>query len=605
MTKKIIIFYILIIVSLPVLAQRNNKENQYLYPENTKETNTFGHYYRRALDNKTSNNFLSIPSDVLEFTKELERSNNILPLDGFLDPAEYYIGPNDILDINIWGEIPLTLPVIVAPDGSLVITGIGEVQLKDKSLADAKELVSQEVKKKFKATSISVTLKNPRLFYVSVIYSLSLKDVRTFIVSSADRVHKAVSLAVLQMLEEGSEKIITDRNIDFGSNIDFDKKVNYFNQEKLEKDEYSLRNIKVFRRNGDTIKVDLVKYFSMGDIESNPYLRDGDIVFIPKEDLEANSIAIYGEVNNPGLFEYCKGDKITTALRIALGNLEKADLKNVELTRLDEDWSGFNTSIVNLEAIIEKKAEDIELLPGDRIFIRPLYKTKQVKEIEIKGEVFSPGKYPIIKGKTKLTDVIKLAGGFTEYASLAEAKIIRKSISDDKIQQNPDYVRLENMRLGAVDKLDVEYITLEEALKRGSVAVDFKKIFIENDKNSDITLEGDEIIYIPIKTNSVYVLGQVNNPGYITITGNADYKYYIEKAGGYSESAKKKDVVIIKAGSKEWKDPSTTKIESGDIIWVPKKIYHDYLTWMEIFRDIGSVLGAASTLTLIIIQIFR
>jgi protein involved in polysaccharide export with SLBB domain len=599
MIRKIAIFCVLVIVSLPAFAQRENqRENRYLFPDAGRETNALGDYYRRTLGdnfNMSGNRFLL---DLSNLTKQLDERTAlpIIPLDGFLDTAEYYLGPNDILDINIWGDIPINLPAVITPEGSLIITGVGEVQLKDKSLAEAKEIIGNEVKKKFKSSSISVTLRGPRTFSVSVVID-GIKNLGPFIVSSVDRISKAIYLALIHQLEL---EVRTQMYNSFNTN-----QITYFDKNEPEIREYSLRNIKVFRRNGDTAKVDLVKYFSMGDTESNPYLRDGDLVFVPKENLETNSIAIYGEVYQPGIFEYCKGDKISTALKIALGNLENSDLRNVELTRLTEDWSNFNTSIVNLEAIMEKHENDIELLPGDRIFVLPLYyKPKAViKEVEIKGEVITPGKYPIIKGETKLTDIIKLSGGFTKYASIGEAKILRKNLFDDEIQQNPEYVRLKTLRLGAVSKTDLEYFTTEEAIKRGFVAANFKKIFIDKEEKYDITLEGDEIIYVPINTNSVYVSGQVSNPGYISINGNADYKYYIEKAGGYSESAKKKNVVIIKAGSKDWKDPSDTIIESGDIIWVPKKIYYDYVTWGEIFRDITSVLVSVGTLALLVIQI--
>ena len=610
MLRKIFIFCTLILISLPVFAQRerrdNLRENSYLSPENSRETNSIGVYYRRtleALGNKPfGNSDMSGISKQLEDERLLYEQRLLIPLNGFVDPNEYYLGPNDILEINIWGDVPFNIPAIITPEGNLIITKVGEVKLKDKSLAQAKEIITTEINKKFKATSVSVTLKSPRTFSVSVVGVM--ESIGPFIVSSVDRIDKAISLTMIQKLQLMGSKT--------NNGVVYDR-LTYFNQNKNEElkfkqEEYSLRNIKVFRRNGDTAIVDLVKYFSMSDVAGNPYLRDGDIVFVPKEELEDNSIGIYGEVYKPGIFEYRKGDKISTALKIAFGSLENSDLKNVELTRLSENGSNFNTSIVNLEAILENNAEDIELLPGDRIFIRRLYRTraKSIKNVEIKGEVLVPGKYPIIRGETKLSEIINLAGGFTEYASLAEAKIVRKSIfSEDEMQQNPDYVRLEAIRLGDVSKSDIEYFSIEEAIKRGFVVADFKKIFIDKDEKSDIILEGDEIIFVPTNTNSVYVSGQVNNPGYITITDNANYKYYIEKAGGYSESAKKKGAVIIKAGSKEWKEPSKTMIESGDIIWVPKKVYYDYLTWTEIFRDTGGTIISLGTFIVLLYQIFK
>lgn len=44
----------------------------------------------------------------------------------------------------------------------------------------------------------------------------------------------------------------------------------------------SVSNILLARRSGDSTNVNLRRYREDGDLESNPYLRDGDVVFVPK-----------------------------------------------------------------------------------------------------------------------------------------------------------------------------------------------------------------------------------------------------------------------------------------------------------------------------------
>lgn len=595
MKKNIFLYLIFVILfsncALYSQSNKDKKENQYLSTEAFSELDVLSKYYKKALTGKGDKTDLeSLSNAKTDYAKIFDKSSGLLPIDGFVNAENYYLGPNDILEVTISSATPITIPVTISPEGSIVINYVGEINLKNLTLDKAKEKIINEIKKKFKSNDISVILKSPRVFNVSVVGNVNFPG--TFTVSAFDRVDRIVALAV-------KEKEVQQIN----KTIEMEK-LPYFRDEVVEnRFDYSLRNIKIFRKNGDTINVDLIKYFAIGDNSSNPYLRDGDIILIPKEDIEGNFIGIFGAVKQPGKFEYCKGDKLSTAIKIAQGTIENSDLSNIELTRISEDWSTFTVSKIDYNDIITNKSHDIELKPGDRIFVRPLKSIKPTKEVTIKGEVLKPGKYPIVKGVTKLSEVIKSAGGFTENASLAEARIIRKIISDDELRKNPDYERLETMRLGKLDRTDIEYFTVEEAIKRGYVVTDFKKLFLKNEKNYDITLEGDEIIYIPTNYNSVYVYGQVNNPGYIRIENGKDYKYYIEKAGGLSEGAIKGDIAIIKAGTKEWKEPSDTQIESGDIIWIPKKTYRDFSGWWEIAKDITSFIISTSTLVLLIIQI--
>jgi protein involved in polysaccharide export with SLBB domain len=94
------------------------------------------------------------------------------------------------------------------------------------------------------------------------------------------------------------------------------------------------------------------------------------------------------------------------------------------------------------------------------------------------------------------------------------------------------------MRLGTMDEEDRQYFNLEYAIKRNFVSVDFKRLFIEEQVEQDITLEDGDVIIIPKKTNTIYVYGQIARPGYIDYVEGKDYEYYIEKAGGTTEMAK-------------------------------------------------------------------
>jgi protein involved in polysaccharide export with SLBB domain len=541
---------------------------------------------------------------------KLGKSLSFTPIDGIINPDEYILGPNDILQLNVFGGISFDYSLRVTPEGMVVIPTVNEVSVKNLSLSAAKIKIIEEIKKKYKVNNISVTLNNPRQFNVNV---TGIVDPGSFVVSAFDRVDKIVYLSTRQIkIKPEKEEILEQPGKETSSKEDIKsselfRKLPYVKEAKEEKnknqDEFSLRKIKIYRKNGDTLSVDLIKFYMTGDLKYNPYLSDGDVVFIPAVDLKGNSVTVFGAVKNPGAFEFCQGDNISALLDLVQGPSVLANLKEVGLTRVDSTWQNITTSIINVESILNHKSEDILLKGGDRLFFREKVRIHEDREVILKGEIWRPGKYPIIKGVTKLSEVIESAGGFTEFASLYDAKVIRKKILDDDLESNPDYNRLRNLRLGKLDKYEMEYFNLEEAIKRNLVVVDFKKLFIDKDKKADIILQGNETIIIPSNMHSVMVYGQVANPGAITFVTGMDYKYYIEKAGGFSDGAVKSDVKIIKAGSKNWVDPGKTTLENGDTIWVPKETIREFDYWWNLFRDIGSVIISVSTLIVLIVQI--
>jgi len=125
--------------------------------------------------------------------------------------------------------------------------------------------------------------------------------------------------------------------------------------------------------------------------------------------------------------------------------------------------------------------------------------------------------------------------------------------------------------------------------------VDFKRLFLNADKTSDVTLRDGDFILVPSRSKAVYVYGQVANPGDVTYVPGSDYRYYIEKAGGYSESADRDKVSVIRAGTKKWLDAREASVEEGDDIFVSIRSPHDFGYYFALVRDIVSVATAGAT----------
>jgi protein involved in polysaccharide export with SLBB domain len=195
------------------------------------------------------------------------------------------------------------------------------------------------------------------------------------------------------------------------------------------------------------------------------------------------------------------------------------------------------------------------------------------------GEVQFPGMYPIIQGETTLKAVITQAGGFTPYANLKEAEIIRimeKELSD------PDIEWMKRIPIENMTRMEYEYYK-SNIREKTELVVDFDALFNGGDCTQDITLCHQDVINIPYQTRTVRVQGQVARPGLVEWMPDKNYLYYIEQAGSFVYNAKKGKIRVIRADSGKWLKPSRSlRINIGDTIFVPEK--PEVNNWV-VFKD--------------------
>ena len=141
--------------------------------------------------------------------------------------------------------------------------------------------------------------------------------------------------------------------------------------------------------------------------------------------------------------------------------------------------------------------------------------------------------------------------------------------NDDEKKRMEDVLKLMRRELGEglTDSLKLELdsvftvgINLEEALaKPGSSA--------------DIVLREGDVISVPEMTSTVKINGAVMMPNTVTYMDGENVKYYLNQAGGYSQSAKKsKKFIIYMNGQVERVKARSKKVEPGCEIVVPNKV---------------------------------
>jgi len=171
------------------------------------------------------------------------------------------------------------------------------------------------------------------------------------------------------------------------------------------------------------------------------------------------------------------------------------------------------------------------------------------QKIHMVGEVRNPGTYPLT-GDMSLIEAIARAGSTMPTAS-GEALIVRAKTG--KQTQGPI--------LPHGDDTDVTTVDLK-ALQSGALS-------------QNVALRDGDTIFVP-RAESVYVFGQVKNPGAYAIQRNTTVLQALSLAGGVNErgaTGRIKVVRIEKGKTVEVKVKLTDIVRPGDTIMVPERFF--------------------------------
>ena len=303
-----------------------------------------------------------------------------------------------------------------------------------------------------------------------------------------------------------------------------------------------------------------------------------------------NMISIFGSVHFPGQYPLSKNMSLADAIRAAGGPKNGTYNAEIEITSYSKTGKKFTST--NKFSSIEQ-AEAVLLNEMDTINLKQI--SNEIKTVEIKGEVFFPGIYPISENQT-LSELILRAGGFTEYASPRASYFQREALKNAE-QERFETAQSELRRkillsstaggLGQ-ESLDGKQISqLTELVSRnanssnngvmGRLVIDLEGIM--NGESDDIVLENGDTINIPKNKQSISVIGEVFVSNSHIFKDNLSIDDYISMSGGVTTFADKSSVYVIKSdGSILSPNQISTgffresSLEPGDAIVVPLQV---------------------------------
>lgn len=306
-------------------------------------------------------------------------------------------------------------------------------------------------------------------------------------------------------------------------------------------------------------------------------LKNNDLLYIPSiHDIKySGDVYISGEIKNPGVYPYSDNMTLEDFVITAGGLKDEASLVRVDVSRRIKDNKGTevtetvgqNFTFGLKDGFIVDGEPGFVLEPYDQVFVRKSPGYSIQKNVKVNGEVLYEGEYSLNFKNERLSSLIERAGGITAFGYAKGTKLTRVA-NDDEKKRMEDVLKLMRRELGEglTDSLKLELdsvftvgINLEEALaKPGSSA--------------DIVLREGDVISVPEMTSTVKINGAVMMPNTVTYMDGENVKYYLNQAGGYSQSAKKsKKFIIYMNGQVERVKARSKKVEPGCEIVVPNK----------------------------------
>ncbi|WP_337483666.1 SLBB domain-containing protein, partial [Prevotella pectinovora] len=295
-------------------------------------------------------------------------------------------------------------------------------------------------------------------------------------------------------------------------------------------------------------------------------LQPNDVLFIPtkQEMMEEQTITIHGEVNYPGIYKYASNETLEDFVLQAGGLKNSASTVKVDVARrvmnpkalTNDSISAYTYSFALKDGFVIDGTPGFHLMPFDEVYVRKSPGFSKQQNVVVDGEVMFSGTYTLQRKNTRLSDVIKAAGGINDRGYAAGATLVRKINESER-------KRLEAARKMALEQY--EQVAAEEAAKTGksvditnserikkfqiedtySVGIELDKAIANPGSDVDIVLrEGDRIV-VPQYTGTVKINGEVMYPNTVGFVKGKKASYYIDQAGGFNNKAKRGQTYII------------------------------------------------------------
>ncbi len=464
---------------------------------------------------------------------------------------EYRISIGDKLQVKIWGAYEYEETLKVDPMGNIFVPRIGPIKVLGIKNSELQSIVASRASEIFES-NVGV--------YAALLTTQPVKVFVTGFVQKPGLYEGYSSDSILSYLDKAGGV-----DINRGSFIE----IEVSRSNKL----YKQINLYDFLLYG---KLDVVQFY------------DGDTILVKAR---KNHISVKGDVRNSYEFEFA-GNEIqgSKVIEYAKPNTKSNFAK---ITR--QTGENINSFYMNLQDFNKST-----FYPDDLIEI-VFDKLKETISVSVEGEHNGKKKY-ILPYTATLDDLLKLVP-LNERSNIKAIQIFREETA---IRQKELFdTSLYNLERKLLDTSSIvsesqaslhlkEVGSIREFIQNAREQVKPKgQIILSNVKDyKNVLLQDNDTIFIPPMSSVISINGEVLFPNSIAYN-RSSIKYYVAKAGGFTDNADKKKAAVIHSDGSSERVSMNYAPKTGDEVLIMPKIKFKWFPLMKEVSDI--VFNAAVT----------
>lgn len=475
---------------------REIEENDQIYSKRLQNRSP-GWLYDNSLDSRMD----YITDDTLYFAPTAEKKKKVFGRDIFNNkyltfepqmniatPQNYVLGPGDQLVIDIYGNTQQSEILTISPDGEVTVPNVGPIQVSGLTVSAAQSRIRGKMGKFYTDSDIKVTVGQTRTIIVNVMgevmapgtYTLSAFSTVFNALYMAGGISDLGTLRNVKVIRNGRQISVVDiyefilngrlsGNVRLQDNdvvqvgayeciVDISGRVKRPMAYEMRKTEslatllkYSggftgdayKKLIRVLRKSEDLKSVYNVEEFELSDFK----MDDGDSVIVDSIiNRYKNMVEVRGAVYRPGMYHL--GGKISSVrslIEYASGLSEEAMTARAVIRRVKPNRT-HEVVPIDLDGIMNGIAADVPLQNEDVLFVPTLAEHQNLRTLTIDGEVICPGTYEY-SDKMAIEDLVLMAGGLTDDASMVKIDVSRRIIDPDAREASLEVARTFSMEL--------------------------------------------------------------------------------------------------------------------------------------------------------------
>ncbi|MBK1723527.1 capsid assembly protein [Thiocystis violacea] len=445
-----------------------------------------------------------------------------------LNPG-YRIMPGDQITVRAWGALEVDLVLPVDTQGNIFIPEVGPVQVQGVTAAELNDRVTKAIKEIY-TDNVSVYTNLQGVQPVAVFVTGYVKNPGRYSGPPRD--------SVLNFLDQAG-------GIDLETG--------------------SFRDIRVTRDNRAIAHVDLYPFLING-VLPRPQFEEGDTIVVGRQ---GAMVAVAGDVAQAYRFEL---DAPTQSVDELLRWVQlKPGVSHVLLTGV-RDTGPFSSYLT----MPDLRSNWVQA--GDQLLFSADQRNETIV-VQIEGSFEGPSRFTVPRD-AQLMELLDSVPVDPELADVDSVSIRRKSVAQRQRESLDESLRrLETAYLGASSQtVDEAKIRVSEAELIQDFVTRARKleptgrlVVAESGKVRNTSLQDGDVITIPNRSDSVFVSGEVLVPQAMVYKRSQSVSDYIERAGGFTERANTRDVLLARQ-SGEVVSAADATLRAGDEILVLPKI---------------------------------